>query len=114
MFNGKRFLTPNENQNISFNNNIFKAIILGIVFLVIQSIIYYLLKCLNEPLTKAYDIILSKGKFRIVLFSTIFGVINLGNNHINKNMKIIIKISLTSSPFIDIPLLSSIKNSPFS
>lgn len=67
-----QFISNNPNL-IVFNNNIFKAIILGIVFLVIQSIIYYLLKCLNEPLTKAYDIILSKGKFRIVLFSTIFG-----------------------------------------
>ena len=67
-----QFISNNPNLTI-FNNNIFKALILGVVFLLVQSIIYWILKALNEPLTKAYNILLSKGKFRIILFSTIFG-----------------------------------------
>lgn len=67
-----QFISNNPNL-IIFNNNIFKALILGVVFLLVQSIIYWILKALNEPLIKAYNILLSKGKFRIILFSTIFG-----------------------------------------
>lgn len=67
-----QFISNNPNL-IIFNNNIFKALILGIVFLIVQLIIYWILKCLNEPLTKAYNMLLSRGKVRIVLFSTIFG-----------------------------------------
>ncbi|MBE6053799.1 MAG: transglutaminase domain-containing protein [Clostridium sartagoforme] len=67
-----QFISNNPNL-IILNNNIFKALILGTVFLLAQAIIYWILKCLNEPLTKAYNIILSRGKVRIVLFSTIFG-----------------------------------------
>ena len=69
-----QFISNNPNL-IIFNNSIFKALILGIVFLLIQSIIYWVLKALNEPLTKAYNILLRRGKFRIILFSTIFGLL---------------------------------------
>lgn len=67
-----KFISNNPNL-IILNNSIFKALILGIVFLIIQSIMYWILKCLNEPLTKAYDILLNRGKVRIVLFSAFFG-----------------------------------------
>ncbi|WP_084766956.1 transglutaminase-like domain-containing protein [Clostridium nigeriense] len=69
-----QFISNNPNLMI-LNNNLFKALILGTVFLLIQSIIYLLLKWLNEPLTKAYNILLNNGKIRIVIFSTIFGFI---------------------------------------
>lgn len=63
-------------SNINFvNNNLFKALVLGIVFLLIQTIIYWILKCLNNPLTKAYNILLSRGNLGIVLFSTLFGLL---------------------------------------
>ncbi len=67
-----KFITNNPNLLV-INNNLFKAFILAGIFLIFQSIIYWILKCLNEPLTKAYNLLLNKGKIRIVLFSGIFG-----------------------------------------
>ncbi|MBS5306334.1 MULTISPECIES: transglutaminase-like domain-containing protein [Clostridium] len=67
-----KFVSDNSNVTL-VNNNLFKALVLGIVFLAIQTIIYWILKCLSEPLTKAYKLLLSKGKLRIVLFSSLFG-----------------------------------------
>lgn len=69
-----KFISNNPNLDV-LNNNLFKALILGGIFLIVQSIIYWILKCLNEPLTKAYNILLNRGKIRIVLFSTIFGFV---------------------------------------
>ncbi len=67
-----KFVSDNSNVTL-VNNNLFKALVLGIVFLVIQTIIYWILKCLSEPLSKAYKFLLSEGKLRIVLFSSLFG-----------------------------------------
>ncbi|MDV4150579.1 transglutaminase-like domain-containing protein [Clostridium sp. AL.422] len=67
-----KYISDNPNLYI-LNNNIFKALILGVLFLIVQSIIYWILKCLNDPLTKAYNVLLNKGKVRIILFSTLFG-----------------------------------------
>ena len=67
-----KFITNTPNLLV-INNNLFKAFILAGIFLIFQSIIYWILKCLNEPLTKAYNLLLNKGKIRIVLFSGIFG-----------------------------------------
>ncbi|MGG7144598.1 transglutaminase-like domain-containing protein [Clostridium nigeriense] len=69
-----KFISNNPNL-YGLNNNLFKALILGGMFLILQSIIYLILKWLNEPLTKAYNFLLNKGKMRIVLFSTIFGFV---------------------------------------
>jgi hypothetical protein len=69
-----KFISNNPNLSL-LNNNIFKALILGGIFLIFQSIIYWILKCLNEPLAKAYNILLNRGRGRIVLFSTIFGFV---------------------------------------
>ena len=69
-----KFISNNPNLKI-LNNNIFKAIILGSIFLIIQYIIYLLLKLLNEPLSKAYNMLFNNGKIRVVIFSSIFGFI---------------------------------------
>lgn len=69
-----KFISNNPNL-YGLNNNLFKALILGGIFLILQCIIYLILKWLNEPLTKVYNFLLNKGKIRIVLFSTIFGFV---------------------------------------
>jgi len=69
-----KFISNNPNL-YGLNNNLFKALILGGIFLILQCIIYLILKWLNEPLTKVYKFLLNKGKIRIVLFSTIFGFV---------------------------------------
>lgn len=55
------------------NNNVIKVLILGALFYLNQTILYYILKVLTNPLNKAYKYLLSRGKFRIILFSSIFG-----------------------------------------
>ena len=67
-----KFISNNPNLNI-LNNNIFKALILGILYIIVQSIIYIILKLLNGPLIKAYNGILKNGNFSIVFFSAVFG-----------------------------------------
>ncbi|MGG7058558.1 transglutaminase-like domain-containing protein [Clostridium tertium] len=69
-----KFISNNPNL-YGLNNNLFKALILGGIFFILQCIIYLILKWLNEPLTKVYNFLLNKGKIRIVLFSTIFGFV---------------------------------------
>lgn len=63
----------NYSTNILISSNLFKALMLAVVFLFIQTIIYFVLKCLNNPLTITYRALLNKGKIRIVLFSSLFG-----------------------------------------
>lgn len=55
------------------NNNFIKVLILGALFYIFQTILYYILKALTNPLNNAYRCLLNKGKFRIILFSGIFG-----------------------------------------
>lgn len=57
------------------NNNVIKVLILGALFYLAQTILYYILKVLTNPLNKAYKYLLSRGKFRIILFSSIFGLL---------------------------------------
>lgn len=57
------------------NNNLIKVLILGVLFYLAQSILYYLLKGLTNPLNRAYKYLLSKGKVRIIIFSSIFGLL---------------------------------------
>lgn len=57
------------------NNNVIKVLILGALFYLTQTILYYILKVLTNPLNKAYKYLLSRGKFRIILFSSIFGLL---------------------------------------
>lgn len=60
---------------VDINSNIVKIVGLAIVFFLGQFIVYKILLILCGPLIKAYSLFLSRGKGRIVIFSTIFGVI---------------------------------------
>lgn len=63
----------NYPSQILVNTSLFKALLLGIAFLFIQVIIYNILRILSNPLTRAYSLLLSKGKVRIFFISSIFG-----------------------------------------
>lgn len=67
-----KFASNNPEFSI-LNNNIVKALALGVIFAIIQAIFYFILSLLSNPLSKAYKVLLSRGKVRIVLFSTLFG-----------------------------------------
>lgn len=56
------------------NNILFKVIILGIVFMFVQNIIYFILKVINNIIVSPYK---GKrtGKFGIVVFSSFFGLL---------------------------------------
>lgn len=58
---------------VEVNNNVVKIVGLALIFFIGQFIIYKLLITMCKPLIKAYSIFLSKGKGRIILFSSIFG-----------------------------------------
>lgn len=60
---------------VNINSNIVKIVGLTVVFFLGQFIIYKILLMLSGPLIKAYSLFLSKGKGRIIIFSTIFGFI---------------------------------------
>lgn len=60
---------------VDINSNIVKIVGLAVVFFLGQFIIYKALLMLCNPLIKAYSLFLSRGKGRIIIFSTIFGVI---------------------------------------
>lgn len=60
---------------VDINSNIVKIVGLAVVFFLGQFIIYRILFMLSAPLIKSYSSVLSKGKLRIVIFSTIFGFI---------------------------------------
>lgn len=60
---------------VDINSNIVKIVGLGLIFFLGQFIIYKVLFMLSNPLIKGYSSFLSKGKARIIIFSTIFGLI---------------------------------------
>ncbi len=68
-------ISSNYLNIVNINSNIVKIVGLTLVFLLGQFIIYKILLMLSSPLIKAYSLFLSKGKGRIIIFSTIFGFI---------------------------------------
>lgn len=60
---------------VDINSNIIKIVGLAVLFFLGQFIIYKVLLTLSSPLIKAYSFFLSKGKGRVIIFSTLFGFI---------------------------------------
>lgn len=63
----------NYPNKVLVRTGLFKALLLGIFFLFVQIILYNILRVLSNPLTRAYNLLLSRGKVRIFLFSSLFG-----------------------------------------
>lgn len=60
---------------VNIDKNIVKILGISLIFFLGQFIIYQILLLLCRPIIKAYAIFLSKGKGRIIIFSTIFGFV---------------------------------------
>lgn len=60
---------------VNVNSNIVKIVGLAAVFFMAQFLLYKVLLMLCSPLIRAYSVFLSKGKARIIIFSTLFGFI---------------------------------------
>jgi Transglutaminase-like superfamily len=56
----------------NFNNSLFKVLALSVVFILIQNIIYLILKFLNSIILNPYNY-KKEGKLSIIIFSSIFG-----------------------------------------